>query len=177
VRTVLDALRIEDAEMIPASTDDALTTYQLDVLVAGAQAGTVARVDDAVADDFDLTAPAFVAELDWEVLVAHAELHEERRYAPISRFPIVERDLAILADADAPVGPMIDTLRVEGSPLLQDVTVFDIYEGKGIPDGQKSIAFELRFGSDRTLTDQEVDTLVHAVLTALEEQHDATLRQ
>ncbi|NBB73953.1 MAG: phenylalanine--tRNA ligase subunit beta [Bacteroidetes bacterium] len=177
VASVLDALHIEAAEMVPATTDDALTTYQLDVLVAGAQVGTVARVDDAVADDFDLTAPAFVAELDWATLVDAADLHEERCYTPISRFPIVERDLAILADADAPVGPMMDTLRAEGAPLLQDVSVFDIYEGEGIPSGQKSVAFGLRFGADRTLKDQEVDALVKAMLTALKKHHGATLRQ
>jgi len=177
VASVLDALHIEAAEMASATTNDALTTYQLDVLLAGARVGTVARVDDAVADDFDLTAPAFVAELDWAALVDAAALHEERRYTPISRFPIVERDLAILADADVPVGPMMDTLRAEGAPLLQDVSVFDIYEGEGIPSGQKSVAFGLRFGADRTLKDQEVDALVKAMLTALKKHHGATLRQ
>ena len=177
VAAVLDALQIDDAEMVPATTDDPLTTYQLDVQLAGTRVGTVARVGDGVADDFDLTAPAFVAELDGAALVDAAELHEERRYTPISRFPIVERDLAILVDADAPVGPMMETLRVEGEPLLQTVSVFDIYEGEGIPAGQKSVAFGLRFGADRTLTDHEVDARVQAMLSALETHHGATLRQ
>jgi phenylalanyl-tRNA synthetase beta chain len=178
VRTLLDALRIDDATFEPASTDDPLATYQLDVHTHDkTPLGTLLRVADPTAAAFDLEDPAFIAELDWAVLVERAVLHEERHYTPISRFPIVERDLAVLIDGDQPVGPLLDTLRAEGRPLLQDVRVFDIYTGEGIPNGQKSVAVGLRFGGDRTLKDQEVDALVQAMLDALNEQHGATLRQ
>jgi phenylalanyl-tRNA synthetase beta chain len=55
--------------------------------------------------------------------------------------------------------------------------VFDIYEGEGIPSDQKSVAIALRFGADRTLTDDEVDAALGAIVTALEQQYDAQLRQ
>jgi phenylalanyl-tRNA synthetase beta chain len=177
VTALLDALKI-DAAFEPASTDDPLAAYQLEVLAQdGAPLGTLLRVAPPTATDFDLENPVFVAELDWAALVARASLHEERRYTPVSRFPIVERDLAVLVDADQPVGPLLDTLHAEGQPLLQDVRVFDIYTGERIPDGQKSVAVGLRFGADRTLKDQEVDALVQSMLDALAHQHGATLRQ
>jgi phenylalanyl-tRNA synthetase beta chain len=177
VTALLDALEI-DATFEPASTDGPLAAYQLDVLAqGGASLGTLLRVAPPTATDFDLENPVFVAELDWAALVARAELHEERRYTPVSRFPIVERDLAVLIDDDQPVGPLLDTLRAEGQPLLQNVRVFDLYTGEGIPDDQKSVAVGLRFGADRTLKDQEVDALVQSMLDALTRQHGATLRQ
>jgi phenylalanyl-tRNA synthetase beta chain len=177
VTALLDALKI-DAAFEPASTDDPLAAYQLEVLAQdGAPLGTLLRVAPPTATDFDLENPVFVAELDWAALVARASLHEERRYTPVSRFPIVERDLAVLVDADQPVGPLLDTLHAEGQPLLQDVRVFDIYTGERIPDGQKSVAVGLRFGADRTLKDQEVDALVQSMLDVLAHQHGATLRQ
>ena len=176
VETVLDALGIRDAAFAPADATDAVITYHLDVILDGQTVGAIARVDDRVTTDFDVEAPAFVAELNWTALAQHAERHEERDYAPIARFPVVERDLAIVVDADQPVGPLMDLIRTEGAPLLQAVGLFDIYEGEGIPAGHKSLAFALRFGADRTLTDDEVDAQVEAIVGALDAQYDAQLR-
>lgn len=177
VQTVLRTLRIDGIEMLPAATDDPLTTYRLDVTVRDDHVGTVTRLADPVTRAFDLDTPVFTAELDWDVLAPHAALPEERRYTPVSRFPVVERDLAVLVDAAEPVGPIVDTLQAEGRPLVQEVSVFDIYEGEGVPAGRKSVAFRLRFGADRTLKDEEVDARVHDMLSALEQRHHAELRR
>jgi phenylalanyl-tRNA synthetase beta chain len=75
------------------------------------------------------------------------------------------------------VGPMQDTIRETGAPLLRRVDVFDVYEGEGIDDDAKSVAFTLRFGADRTLTDEEVDQQIEDIVDALDTEHDATLRQ
>ncbi len=177
VSALLDALTV-DAAFEPASANDALASYQLDVHAHdGTSLGTILRVADATAADFDLEDPIFIAELDWAALVERAELHEERRYTPVSRFPTVERDLAVLVSTDQPVGPLLSTLRAKGRPLLQDVRVFDIYTGEGISEDQKSVAIGLRFGANRTLKDHEVDALVQSMLDVLEKQHGATLRQ
>jgi phenylalanyl-tRNA synthetase beta chain len=72
---------------------------------------------------------------------------------------------------------MQDTIRETGAPLLRRVDVFDVYQGEGIADDAKSVAFTLRFGADRTLTDDEVDDQIDAITNALDRQHNATLRQ
>ena len=179
VETVLDALRLPAVDMVPGEASDAspLTAYHLNVTTGNALLGTVARVTDDVAASFDLDAPAFVAELDWSACVAHAETQTDRTYAPIHRFPVVERDLAVLVADNQPVGPMLSTIRAEGDDLLRDAAVFDIYEGEGVSSGKKSVAFALRFGADRTLTDEEVDAQIDAIMQALERNHGATLRQ
>ena len=61
---------------------------------------------------------------------------------------------------------MIATIKQAGQPLLRDVRVFDLYEGKGIADDQQSVAFALRFGADRTLKDAEVDKRITKIVNA-----------
>ena len=106
-----------------------------------------------------------------------AEAEEHRDYEPVSRVPVVDRDLAVLVHTDQPVGPLQDTIRDAGAPLLHRVDVFDVYAGEGIDEDAKSVAFTLRFGADRTLTDEEVDAQIDAIVDRLEDDHGARLRQ
>ncbi|MFP4227811.1 MAG: phenylalanine--tRNA ligase subunit beta [Salinivenus sp.] len=178
VEALLDDLRLPEIAITPCTEgDSSITTHRLDVAAGGTPLGTVGRVHDDVAADADLDAPAFVAEFNWATLVEQAAPQLTRSYAPVSRFPVVDRDLAVLVPADQPVGPLQVTIRDAGTPLLRRVDVFDVYEGEGIPDDEKSVAFTLRFGADRTLTDEEVDEQIESIVDALEHQHHATLRQ
>ena len=69
------------------------------------------------------------------------------------------------------------TIREAAGALLEEVYPFDLYEGKGIPEGTRSLAFRLRFRApERTLTDAEVDGAVGRVLSALEERHGVRRR-
>ena len=96
---------------------------------------------------------------------------------PISRAPAVDRDLAVTVDADAPVGPLLATIRAAGGDLLRDVRVFDLYAGDRIAAGKKSVAFALRFSAEQTLTDKVVDKRVRAIVDRLGREHGAELRQ
>jgi len=181
VETLLDDLHVPEWHLTPRSEEDAsgmpIETDQIDIATRETPVGTVARLRDDVASDFDLEEPVFIAEFHWTALVAAAADQLERAYEPISRFPVVERDLAILVRGGQPVGALQNTISEEGAPLLHRVDVFDVYEGEGIPNEEKSVAFTLRFGADRTLTDDEVDDQIDAIVDALRRRHDAQLRQ
>jgi phenylalanyl-tRNA synthetase beta chain len=183
IETLLDDLRVPDVSFTPRNMEASengqrpITLHQIDVTTGDTPLGTLARVQDEVAADFDLDHPVFVAEFNWETLVDRAAAGLHRTYEPVSRHPVVDRDLAVLVHADQPVGPMQDTIRETGTPLLRRVDVFDVYEGEGIDEDAKSVAFTLRFGADRTLTDEEVDEQIEAIVDALDAEHDATLRQ
>ena len=174
---LLDALHVPDVVLEPVPSSTAVTAHHLAVQAEGVALGVVARVAPEVADAFDLSAPAYFAELNWDRLTQLAVLHQHHRYTPVSRFPVVERDLAVVVDETRPAGALLDTIRSAGTPLLQDADIFDLYEGEHVAEGQKSLAFRLHFGADRTLKDEEVDAQVEAILDALEAQHDAALRQ
>ena len=183
VETLLEDLRVPGLALSPRDGDAAtngpapVTQHLIDVIAGDTPLGTVARVRDDVATDFDLDTPVFVAEFNWAALVDVARAEQHRDYEPVSRFPVVDRDLAVLVHADQPVGPLQATIRDAGTPLLRRVDVFDVYEGEGIDEDAKSVAFTLRFGADRTLTDEEADAQVDAIVDALAQKHNARLRR
>ena len=184
VETLLDDLRVPDVSLTPRDAESSpndqspITQHQIDVTSGDTAIGTLAQVHPEVAADFDLDDhPVFVAEFHWTRLAAAAATEGDRTYEPVSRFPVVDRDLAVLAPADQPIGPMQDTIRETGAPLLRRVDVFDVYQGEGIDEDAKSVAFTLRFGADRTLTDDEVDDQIDAITDALDRTHNARLRQ
>jgi phenylalanyl-tRNA synthetase beta chain len=184
VETLLDDLRVPDVTLPPrdaAPSPDGpppITQHPIDIKTGDTALGTLAQVHPDVAADFDLDDdPVLVAEMHWRRLADAAAVGLHRTYEPVSRFPVVDRDLAVLVHADQPVGPMQATIRNAGAPLLRRVDVFDVYTGEGIDEDAKSVAFTLRFGADRTLTDEEVDEHVDAITQALDRDHNATLRQ
>ena len=176
VLDLLADLGVADVAETPRPAPDALTAYALVLEAGGRRLGVLGRVADAVAEAADLQAPLFAAELDWDAVATLASRTAVVAYEPISRHPVVERDLAVVVPEGQPAGPLLDTIRRAGRPLLQDVRVFDLYRGEGVTDGHKSVAFALRFGADRTLRDEEVDGRVRRVVKSLEAEHGASLR-
>ena len=80
-------------------------------------------------------------------------------------YPVVEQDLALVVDAAVPASDLVEQLRAAGGDLLEDVAIFDVYEGAQVGEGKKSLALRLSFrASDRTLNEAEVNELRGAIL-------------
>jgi phenylalanyl-tRNA synthetase beta chain len=93
-----------------------------------------------------------------------------RRFRSLPPFPAVERDLALVVPDHLGAAAIDAAIQAHGGPLLREVGLFDLYRGKGVPEGHRSLAYRLRFVSlDRTLTDEEVDRAVAGVVTHLKE--------
>jgi phenylalanyl-tRNA synthetase beta chain len=174
-----DTLRIGgDVAFEPAGEPSPLVEYHVHLEIEGGERlGLLARLGDEAAQEFDLDEPFFFAELHWKRLARLAASRQSEPYDPISRFPVVERDLAVLVSAKQPVGPLLGAIRKAGQPLLNDAGVFDLYEGKNLPDDKKSVAFTLKFGAHRTLTDDEVAEQMNTILERLSGDFGAKLRQ
>ncbi len=175
VDLVLGSVGLLNVRYSPSSPDP-LFSYGVDVLAGKRWIGTIARVADQTSEPFAIRSSTIMAELDWTAISELTSNRSNVRYETISRFPIVERDIAVLVSKDQAVGPILESIARAGQPLLKDVFVFDLYEGKGIDPLKKSVAFGLRFGSDRTLRDNDVDEAVAKVLKAIENEFDAQLR-
>jgi phenylalanyl-tRNA synthetase beta chain len=145
------------------------------VSIGGKALGFVGRLSDTMADQFDASAPVYFAELNLDHLVA-AKPDGPTRYRPVSRYPSVERDIAMVVDGTVAAGSLLSTIRAAGGGLLIDADIFDIYSGAGVPDQKKSVAISLRFGADRTLTDAEVDGVVDFLISAIGSEHGGELR-
>jgi phenylalanyl-tRNA synthetase beta chain len=104
-------------------------------------------------------------------------LSGSRQYRPIPRFPAVERDLAVIVDERTPAGDVHRIIIEKGRPLVEDAYCFDVYKGKQIPDGKKSLAFSVNFvDPERTLTDEEVQACISKILEELKKEVNAVLR-
>ena len=98
-------------------------------------------------------------------------------YAPVSKFPSITRDIALVVDRDKTAGELQAVIQMSGGRLLKGVHLFDLYEGEKMEAGKKSIAFSLTyFDPERTLTDEEVVNAHNKVLKALAEKAGAELR-
>lgn len=121
----------------------------------------------------DITPPVYVAEIALSALTtAHMPA-----FAPVSRYPEVRRDLALLVDRALPAAELLQAVREQAGPYCTELTLFDVYEGKGIDPQRKSIALGLTFrDQSRTLADEEVSTAIAQVVDSLREKFKAELR-
>ena len=98
-------------------------------------------------------------------------------YVPLPKFPSVTRDIAVVCGEAVTVGALEKAIRKGAQGLLKEVSLFDIYRGKGIDEGKKSVAFNLVLrAEDRSLTSEEADEDVKSILAALERECGAKLR-
>lgn len=141
----------------------------------GIELGIIGEIHPLVRQNFDIKPRACAMELDVNTLY---ELSSHRvMLDSIARYPAVERDLAILIKNDVPAAAVLKILRDCGSELLQNIVIFDIYEGDQVADGFKSMAFRMTFQSkERTLTETEVNTITEQMLVKLQNQLQASLR-
>jgi phenylalanyl-tRNA synthetase beta chain len=117
-----------------------------------------------------------VLELDLEALVPHAM--RPATYTPFARYPYVERDTAVVVDAAMETILLRDLAESYETELIEEVSLFDVYQGGSIPAGKKSVAFRVRYrGRERTLTDEEVDRLHGSLVRFILERTQGQLRQ
>ena len=96
---------------------------------------------------------------------------------PLAEYPPMARDVAMLVDEQQDAGPICEGLVEACGPLAQAVHVFDVYRGKGIEAGKKSLAFSIVYRSnERTLTDAEVDKIHQKAISQVSERFGATVR-
>ncbi len=137
--------------------------------------GWLGEVHPLVLQTYDLRGPAVAAELDAEALLGGSS--GIAGFRDLMAYPVVEQDLALVVDAAVPAAAVIGSLRKAGGDLLQDVAVFDLYEGDQIGAGKKSLALRLSFrAADRTLSDVEVNELRVQMLKAVAAETGAELR-
>ncbi len=145
------------------------------VLLDGEPLGVVGQVSKEAAEAFELDEPPMVAELVFDRLAEEAVL--EPRYEPLPQYPAINRDLALVVDESVRWEQVVDAMAAANVPQVESVTPLDVYRGKQVPDGKKSIAVRLVLRDPtRTLTHEDADRMQAKVLAALESV-GATLRQ
>ncbi|MGI6609229.1 MAG: phenylalanine--tRNA ligase subunit beta [Limnochordia bacterium] len=137
--------------------------------------GFLGEVHPLVQEAYDLPEQAFVLELDLDAVLAAGGGMPQ--LTPLPRYPAILRDLALLVPVELPAERVVQIIRNEAGSNLGDVELFDIYQGKQIPEGHRSLAYSLSFRApDRTLTDEEISAVVERIEQALA-AHQVSLRR
>lgn len=174
IEALLRATGDADTFSFQAATHPALHPGQSARIYRDGRAiGWVGRLHPEVERKLGLTYSGVIFEIETDSGLAAAV----PRYREISRFPSVRRDLAVLVKESVTVQQLLETTRRSAGPLLTDLVAFDIYRGRGIDEGFKSVAIGLNLQDvSRTLTDEDTDAVVARVVADLGREHSAAIR-
>jgi phenylalanyl-tRNA synthetase beta chain len=176
VEALLDRLGIKGAQyrkltdFAPLHPGRAAAVY-----VGDWEIGYIGELHPNVLENYELPARVLVCEID---LASVAELANLLTVVqPQPRYPGIFRDLAVVVPDEVPASRVEEVIAAAGGELLRECRLFDLYQGKQVQAGYRSLAYALLFQSpERTLTDEEVSRVHTRVLTALEQEVDASLR-
>lgn len=133
-------------------------------------------VSKAIRKSFDIESEVFFAELNWDLLMKDSEKHKVQ-FFEISRFPEVSRDLAFLIDKSVTFAQIEQVALKSERKLLKNVVLFDVYEGKNLPEGKKSYAVNFIIqDEEKTLTDKQIDKVMSKIQQNLQNELGAQLR-
>ncbi|MGF1716193.1 phenylalanine--tRNA ligase subunit beta [Photobacterium chitinilyticum] len=143
------------------------------IVVDGKEIGVIGTVHPELERKFGLNGRTVVFELEWDAINTRV-LPEA---VAVSKFPANRRDIAIVVNDDVAAGDVVDACRANGGELLTGVNLFDVYRGKGVEEGQKSLAIALSLQSaERTLEEADIANAVEAIVAALADRFGASLR-
>jgi phenylalanyl-tRNA synthetase beta chain len=156
VQNLLDRLGVRDVLFKPAELKQFHPTRGAVVEAGGAQLGVLGEISSEVTGLLDLPGRTYAFEIEFNQLMDHSR--GARNYSPLSRYPAVARDLAVIVPEAVPYLRVEDLLSRGAGDLLESLSLFDVYTGPPLTPGQKSLAFTIVFRSyERTLRDEEVD--------------------
>lgn len=140
---------------------------QADIYYGDKYIGYLGQIHPDVADNYNIDTEVYMAVIDTETLYDYASF--DIKYAGIANFPAVKRDLSLTVEKTVPVGEIESVIIEGGGDLLEDVKLFDVYEGDRIDTGLKSVAFSITLrAKDRTLSDEEINNTMNNIIGKLE---------
>jgi phenylalanyl-tRNA synthetase beta chain len=136
--------------------------------------GWLGRIHPMIAGRFDLDTDSYLFEFEYAAVQGGVLV----QFQELSRYPSIRRDLAIVVDLEVTAAELETDVRKSAGALLKEMVIFDVYQGKGIETGRKSVAFGLILqDSSRTLTDDDVEVVVSRVIESLNKKFGAALRE
>jgi phenylalanyl-tRNA synthetase beta chain len=143
------------------------------ILRGGQPCGWIGELHPELARTLELLPAPHLFELELDITSSARLPHAEE----VSRFPAVRRDLAVVVDETSTFSQLRESVTVAASSLLRELKVFDVYRGRGIETGRKSVALGLILqDKSKTLTDADVEAVMAAVRERLKQDHKATFR-
>ena len=143
-------------------------------LFAGSSTGNLlVQQEEDIEKVFDIPNACYIFEIKLDILPNNKKI----KFQPLSRFPSVKRDLAVVVKDDISSQDVLDCVFKTSCNYLNDVKIFDVYSGKGVDLGSKSIAVNFSFRSDeKTLMDEDINSDINLIINNLKKDINAQLR-
>ena len=176
LEAILNGLRLPNASFTAVKDNPSFHPGRCAAIsMNGEHLGYMGQVHPLVCKNYGLDTEVYCVELDFSK--AFAMMLPEPTFTPLPKYPAVTRDLSLLCNESVTIAELQDVITAAGGKLLRRVDLFDIYRGKGVAEGKKSVAFSLVLrADDRTLTDADSEGVTSKVLAALEAKLGAVLR-
>jgi len=170
---LLSRLGVE-ASFEPGSDESLHPNKQATIVIANNSLGVIGELHPKVLEAFEISGSAYLFEIDLTALLPFTVGH--KIFQPISRFPAIVRDIALVVDDKITHRQIQDAIK--SFSLVNRVTLFDVYAGEQVPPGKKSLAYRITFQSPtHTLTDEEIDKVQQQILDKLSDELGAILRR
>ncbi len=177
VANIFARLGIESREITLTPADNELYSASLAIATrSGKQIGSIGILSKKILKKADIKQEVVYAELDWNVLTTMS-LKKHISYTPLPKTQAVNRDLALLLDNSVTMAQVEAVVRESEKKLLKSVSLFDVYEGKNLPEGKKSYAISIILRDDeKTMNDKQIDAIMSKIINNLTKRLGAELR-
>jgi phenylalanyl-tRNA synthetase beta chain len=146
------------------------------IFIKNEQVGVIGEINPEVLKNFNIDLKVAMFDFDFSKLIKYATTN--RTYQPIIKFPPIKLDLAIILDKKILWNDIQKLIYKNGENFVKEVKLFDIYQGRGVPKGKKSLAFHVAYQSaDQTLEDKEINKIQEKIINALEKNFKAEVRK
>lgn len=173
VKADVDHLTFGRAEYIATEHPALHPGQSAKVMLDGKAIGWIGKLHPKWQQHYQLSKGAILFELNFAAL----QQSKVPTYSEVSKFPPIRRDMAVLVDESVSVAQLLNAIQSAKLEFMSEVGLFDVYRGKGVPDGKKSLAFLISMqSSDKSLTDADADKAMNGVLEIVKNRFGAELR-
>ncbi len=166
VEAALDAVGFDSVEFRDANVKHLRTGQTVGIYIDGGCIGTLGRLNDEIATEYKFKQPVYLAEIDLDAVFSRNT--QPVLYRPLHKYPSIIRDVSLLVDRSTTFDDIRAAVIDHGSEICRNVGFVDIFEGKGVEDGKRSLTIRLEYRSDeRTLVDEEVTAVHESILESL----------
>ena len=176
IENILNRLGFTQNQVTFEPTQSGIYASGMNIRTFNRQIGSFGIISGNILKKFDIDTDVFFAEMSWDALLKETSASEVH-FSEISRFPSVSRDLALLVNKSVTFAAIEQTAKKAERKLLKELSLFDVYEGKNLPEGKKSYAvnFVLQ-DKEKTLNDKQIDAVMQKIQQNLEKELGALLR-
>jgi phenylalanyl-tRNA synthetase beta chain len=171
----LARLGIDDYEISYRQHSSLRLTNSACLKIKGEQIGYLGEVRKDILNNFGLNDPIYIFECNFDSLASRSEL--KKRFKPFIKYPSITYDIAVVVKKGITSQEITDLINASGGRLVSKIRLFDVYQGRQIPDGYKSLAYSIEYQApDRTLTAEEVEKIHSKIRQTLQDRLNAQIR-